>query len=65
MMLDAAYFHLYGVDRDDAECMLSTFNGTGFIDPDERGKGGAAWERGSIGESVLDAYDALAAHRRG
>jgi hypothetical protein len=25
--LDAAYFHLYGIDRDDAEYILSTFKG--------------------------------------
>jgi hypothetical protein len=25
--LDAAYFHLYGINRDDAEYILSTFNG--------------------------------------
>jgi hypothetical protein len=25
--LDAAFFHLYGVDRDDAEYILSTFKG--------------------------------------
>ncbi|HYO25383.1 MAG TPA: hypothetical protein VEQ85_10590 [Lacipirellulaceae bacterium] len=25
--LDAAYFHLYGIDRDDAEYILSTFRG--------------------------------------
>jgi hypothetical protein len=60
--LDAAFFHLYGIERDDAEYMLSTFAGTGFIAPDKRGDDGKAWERGSIGEAVLDAYDALAAH---
>jgi hypothetical protein len=25
--LDAAYFHLYGIDRDDTEYILSTFKG--------------------------------------
>ncbi len=25
--LDAAFFHLYGIDRDDAEYILSTFKG--------------------------------------
>ena len=39
--------------------MLSTFTQTGFIPPDKRGKDGAAWERGSVGEEVLNAYDAL------
>lgn len=61
--LDAAFFHLYGVERDDAEYMLSTFTATGFIHPDDRGDDGTAWERGSIGEAVLDAYDALASYR--
>lgn len=60
--LDAAYFILYGVEREDAEYMLSTFTGTGFIRPDQRDAGGAAWARGSIGGAVLNAYDALAAH---
>jgi len=61
--LDAAYFHLYGVEREDAAYMLSTFNHTGYILPDNREKGGPEWEKGSIGEMVLDAYDALAAGR--
>jgi len=65
--LDAAYFHLYQVEREDAEYMLSTFNHTGFIDPDDRDKSAGndapAWEKGSIGEAVLDAYDHLAASR--
>lgn len=59
--LDAAYFHLYGVSRDDAEYMLSTFTGTGFVAPTKRDDSGRAWERGSTGELVLDSYDALAA----
>lgn len=57
--LDAAFFHLYGVSREDAEYMLSTFSGTGYVAPDDRKGGGPAWERGSIGEEVLEAYDAL------
>ena len=57
--LDAAYFHLYGISREDAEYMLSTFSGTGYVAPDDRKGGGPAWERGSIGEEVLEAYDAL------
>lgn len=61
--LDAAYFHLYGVEREDAEYMLSTFSGTGFIKPDDRDEDGAAWEPGSIGQEVLDAFDGLAAYR--
>ncbi|MBL8999717.1 MAG: N-6 DNA methylase [Phycisphaerae bacterium] len=57
--LDAAFFILYGVERPDVEYMLSTFTGTGYIHPDDRGHGGSAWARGSIGEVVLDAYDTL------
>ena len=60
--LDAAFFHLYGVGRDDAEYMLSTFTGTGFIKSDDRGGDGLAWKRGSIGEAVLETYDWLASH---
>jgi hypothetical protein len=59
--LDAAFFHLYGIAREDAEYMLSTFTGTGFIKPDDREPNGPAWERGSIGEAVLDTFDFLAA----
>ena len=47
------------VEREDAEYMLSTFTGTGFIKPDKREKDGPVWERGSIGEEVLNAYDML------
>ena len=65
--LDAVYFHLYGIEREDAEYMLSTFSATGFIEPEKRdkhaGKNAPAWERGSIGEAVLDAYDHLGALR--
>lgn len=57
--LDAAYFILYGLDRDDAEYVLSTFSGTGFIAPKDRDAEGHAWERGGIGEAVLAAYDHL------
>lgn len=59
--LDAAYFHLYGIEREDAEYMLSTFTHTGFIPKDNREPDGPAWSRGSIGEQVLESYDALAA----
>ncbi|HMN42553.1 MAG TPA: Eco57I restriction-modification methylase domain-containing protein [Phycisphaerales bacterium] len=57
--LDAAFFHLYAIERDDAEYMLSTFTNTGFIPADRRAKGDPAWETGSTGEAILDAYDAL------
>jgi len=59
--LDAAFFHLYGVEREDAAYMLSTFSKAGFIPPAERAAGEPEWRPGSIGEAVLDAYDALAA----
>lgn len=62
--LDAAFFLLYGVERDDAEYMLSTFSSTGYLPPDRRGPDGRAWPRDSIGAGVLAAYDALAAAGR-
>ena len=34
--LDAAYFHLYGIGRDDAEYMLSTFTNTGLVPEEAR-----------------------------
>ena len=48
--LDAAYFHLYGIGRDDVEYILSTFSGTreseglGFGQPKARELILAAWE---------------------
>ncbi len=52
--LDAAYFHLYDIDRDDAEYILSTFKGihdrTNLL-PDNR----------TTAEHVLGIYDDLAA----
>jgi hypothetical protein len=58
--LDAAYFHLYGVEREDAEYMLSTFTNTGLIPEDERQKQTELWTGGSSGAMTLDAYDQLA-----
>lgn len=58
--LDAAYFLLYGVSREDAEYMLSTFTHTGYIAPEDREPEGPAWQRGGIGEMTLEAYDHLA-----
>src|SRR5205807_4863471 len=55
--LDAAYFHLYGVERADVEYMLSTFSNTGVVRDDERGSQQILWKRGSAGELILDAYD--------
>jgi hypothetical protein len=50
--LDAAYFHLYGIRRDDAEYILSTFTGTQRRDTAETGRYRTA-------ELVLEAYDSL------
>lgn len=57
--LDAAYFILYGIGRADAEYMLSTFTGTGFIAEDQRDDSGLAWERRGQGDMILEAYDHL------
>ncbi len=45
--LDAAVFHLYGIDRDDTEYILSTFPIANRKDPD-------------LSARVLDAYDRIA-----
>ncbi len=50
--LDAAYFRLYGISRDDAEYILSTFGGTQRRDTAETGGYRTA-------ESILAAYDEL------
>jgi hypothetical protein len=57
--LDAAYFHLYGVERADAEYMLSTFTNTGLAPEGERGSQQGLWKAGSTGEMVLAAFDRL------
>ena len=57
--LDAAYFHLYGVKREDAEYILSTFSNTGFVPEGERGGQSQFWGTGSIGARVLEAFDRL------
>jgi hypothetical protein len=50
--LDAAFFHLYGIDRDDVQYILSTFSG--FSDESDQ------TEMPFIGENdVLGAYDRL------
>jgi hypothetical protein len=51
--LDAAYFHLYGLSREDVEYILGTFQG--IVNEDEKAEGEGATRR-----SVLDAYDTLA-----
>ncbi len=57
--LDAAFFLLYGVDREDAEYILSTFTNTGYIKPEDRGPDGRAWTAGGTGAGILAAYDHL------
>jgi len=52
--LDAAFFHLYGIDRDDAEYVLSTFRGLQQTD-DQTGR---LFDAGNL---VLEAFDRLAA----
>jgi hypothetical protein len=34
--LDAAYFHLYGISREDAEYILTTFTDTGLVPAEDR-----------------------------
>lgn len=46
--LDAAFFHLYGMEREDAEYILSTFPVANRNDP-------------KLAERVLDAYDRIGA----
>jgi hypothetical protein len=50
--LDAAYFHLYGISRDDAAYILSTFQS--MTDKDEE-----TFTPTSAASRVLEAYDAL------
>lgn len=55
--LDAAYFHLYGVMRDDVAYILSTFTNTGLLPEEDRPAQQCHFEPGSIGDSILTAYD--------
>lgn len=57
--LDAAYFVLYGIERADVEYILSTFTSTGFIPANQRDVNAPAFEPGSQGSMILDAYDHL------
>ena len=59
--LDAAYFHLYRIQRDDVEYILSTFTNTGLIPKDDRGAQQFLWQSGSQGQMILEAYDEMAA----
>lgn len=56
--VDAAYFILYGIDRDDAAYILSTFSGTDKMTPLVAGSS-------TVGEHVLDTYDYLKAQMQG
>ncbi len=51
--LDAAYFHLYGIDRDDAEYILSSFKGIHNRSP-------LLPDSHSIAEHILAEYDRFA-----
>jgi len=55
--LDAAYFHLYGLSRDDAEYVLTTFTGTGHNPQAPPGE--PAWHANGAGAATLGAYDVL------
>ncbi|MCA9414220.1 MAG: hypothetical protein KC944_23615, partial [Candidatus Omnitrophica bacterium] len=50
--LDAAYFHLYGIDRDSAEYILSTFRG--IHDPNPHLPKGTA-----TSQFILEKFDEL------
>lgn len=58
--LDAAYFRLYGIEREDVEYILSTFTGTGHRDDQAQARGESTWDPNGMGAMILDAYDALA-----
>ena len=58
--LDAAYFHLYGIGREDVEYILSTFTNTGLVPADERPSQQFLWTPGSPGTRILESYDRLA-----
>jgi hypothetical protein len=57
--LDAAYFHLYGIARDDVEYILSTFTNTGVVAYDDRPAQQYLWSPGSPGERILAEYDRM------
>lgn len=56
--LDAAFFHLYGVEREDVEYMLGTFTG---MRSDEEGGDVASRARR---DAVLEHFDGLGARKR-
>jgi hypothetical protein len=63
--LDAAYFHLYGVEREEAEYMLSTFTNTGLAPEGEGGSQQVLWSPGSTGQMVLEAFDRIQEEKGG
>lgn len=59
--LDAAYFHLYGVARDDVEYILSTFTNTGLAPDADRGNQQFLWLPDSPAARILEVFDRFAA----
>jgi hypothetical protein len=55
--LDAAFFRLYNIPRDEVEYILSTFSNTGLLPEDRRESQRFLWSPGSTGQMVLDALD--------
>jgi hypothetical protein len=55
--LDAAYFILYGLERDDVEYILTTFTNTGYIKEEGRTDKKQKWQPGKAGDLTLQAYD--------
>ena len=58
--LRAAYFHLYGIERDDVEYILSTFSNTGLRPDDERRNQKFLWSPESTGQKILSKFDQFA-----
>lgn len=52
--LDAAYFHLYGLDREEVGYVLGQFQG---VTKEDKAHGGP----GPTRKAILDAYDAMRA----
>jgi hypothetical protein len=57
--LDAAYFHLYGIEREDVEYILSTFTSTGLAPKDLRQGKDYLWQPASSGAMILEEYDRM------
>jgi len=58
--LDAAFFHLYGINREDAEYILTTFTNTDQRDDMDLGKNESRWIEGGTGDLILEAFDQMA-----